>query len=80
MGPPKLTFYFDLVSPFAYLSWYFIRVIPSREVKIRPEPILINARQTNAAFRQCEITFVPAWLAGIMRETDNKPPLAIKST
>lgn len=55
----KITFYFDIVSPFAYIAHEVIKRAP--------------------AFKQCEIEYVPIFLGGLMKATNNRPPIAIKN-
>ncbi|KAJ5362511.1 HCCA isomerase/glutathione S-transferase kappa [Penicillium brevicompactum] len=47
MAPPKITFYVDIVSPFAYIAFHVLRNSP--------------------AFANCEVTYVPIFLGGLMQ-------------
>ncbi|KAF1355078.1 putative 2-hydroxychromene-2-carboxylate isomerase [Delphinella strobiligena] len=59
MAGPKLTIFLDVVSPFAYMAFYFTK----------------NA----TIFKNCEVTYVPMFLGGVMKACDNKPPIQIKN-
>ncbi|EON65021.1 hypothetical protein W97_04256 [Coniosporium apollinis CBS 100218] len=59
MPNPKITFYVDIVSPFAYLAFYALNNFP--------------------VFAQCEITYIPIFLGGVMKACGNTPPLRIKN-
>ncbi|KAI9930973.1 hypothetical protein ASPWEDRAFT_34510 [Aspergillus wentii DTO 134E9] len=55
----KITLYFDIVSPFAYLAFHVLRKSP--------------------VFAQCEISYVPIFLGGLMNACGNTPPIKIKN-
>ncbi|KAK9847576.1 HCCA isomerase/glutathione S-transferase kappa [Penicillium brevicompactum] len=59
MAPPKITFYVDIVSPFAYIAFHVLRNSP--------------------AFANCEVTYVPIFLGGLMQACGNNPPINIKN-
>ncbi|CAG7918107.1 unnamed protein product [Penicillium olsonii] len=55
----RITFYVDIVSPFAYIAFHVLRNSP--------------------AFAQCEVTYVPIFLGGLMQACGNNPPINIKN-
>ncbi|KAL4984331.1 thioredoxin-like protein [Aspergillus falconensis] len=59
MAAPKITLYYDIVSPFAWIAFKILRDSPT--------------------FSECDITFVPVFLGGIMKATGNTPPIRIKN-
>ncbi|KAJ5860861.1 uncharacterized protein N7529_008171 [Penicillium soppii] len=56
---PQITFYVDIVSPFAWIAFHVLRNSP--------------------AFAQCEVTYVPILLGGLMQACGNNPPINIKN-
>ncbi|KAI4127606.1 MAG: hypothetical protein LQ347_004530 [Umbilicaria vellea] len=59
MAKPQLTYYVDIVSPFAYMAYYVVRTSP--------------------VFKECEVNYIPIFLGGVMKATDNRPPNQIKN-
>ncbi|KAL4869429.1 hypothetical protein BDV12DRAFT_185134 [Aspergillus spectabilis] len=59
MAAPKITLYYDIVSPFAHIAFHILRNSPT--------------------FSQCEVTFVPVFLGGLMNACGNTPPIRIKN-
>lgn len=100
MTAPKVTLYVDIVSPFAYIAFYILKVC-SYPLAGAHEPSLYYSRvlsmrlfftlsdlvrsrtdassQNSAAFKQCDIKYVPIFLGGLMKTCGNTPPIAIKS-
>lgn len=74
MSNPKITFYVDIVSPFAYIGFHVLRVSNST-----PAQSHINQNQNSPAFSKCEVTYVPIFLGGLMQACGNNPPVNIKS-
>ncbi|KAL5341299.1 thioredoxin-like protein [Aspergillus crustosus] len=59
MAVPKITLYYDIVSPFAHIAFHILRNSPT--------------------FSQCEVTFIPVFLGGLMNACGNTPPIRIKN-
>ncbi|KAL2815577.1 thioredoxin-like protein [Aspergillus cavernicola] len=59
MAAPKITLYYDIVSPFAHIAFYILRNSPT--------------------FSQCDVTFVPVFLGGLMHACGNTAPIRIKN-
>ena len=36
-------------------------------------------KQTSPVFTECDVTYVPVFLGGIMKETGNRPPISVPS-
>ncbi|KAL4878433.1 thioredoxin-like protein [Aspergillus karnatakaensis] len=59
MAAPKITLYYDIVSPFAYIAFHILKNSPT--------------------FSQCEVTYIPIFLGGLMNACGNTPPIKIKN-
>lgn len=73
MARPSITLYYDLVSPFAYIAYYLLRVSPPNP----PHPSHSPTPQHSPTFKDIDITYIPVFLGGIMQATGNRPPLAV---
>lgn len=78
MAKPKLTLYFDMHSPFAYLAFHLFRVCRGVSPFRSPEAA-DRHQQTSPIFRSCEITYVPILLVGLIHEIGGGAPWGIKS-
>jgi len=77
MPQPKITLYVDIVSPFGYIAFYLLKVQILRSILLTTPA---NPENKNSpVFKQCEITYVPILLGGLMNACGNTPPLRIKS-
>lgn len=80
MATPKLKLYVDVVSPFAYLAYWILRVcLYPPAYYLWKGQIADSSFQNDPVFSKCEITYVPMFLGGVMKACGNIAPIKIKS-
>lgn len=83
----KITLYVDIVSPFAYIAYNVLKVsafkLPMCRHAVADRALTSSSTlslQHDPIFKQCQITYIPIFLGGIMKTAGNTPPIQIKST
>jgi hypothetical protein len=84
MGRPRITLYLDTVSPFGYIAYHILKVSPlitdaHRWERLKRPTNMIPTVKNNPVFANCDVTYVPVFLGGIMTMCNNPPPVNIKS-
>ncbi|KAF1815471.1 thioredoxin-like protein [Eremomyces bilateralis CBS 781.70] len=68
MARPQLKLYVDIVSPFAYIAFYALHAL-----------LCTDLPHNFPLFKQCDVTYVPILLGGILNECGNAAPIMIKN-
>lgn len=94
MAGPKITLYLDVVSPFAYIAYYVLRVsaaVSFRMIARQSKTISFflgsvyasdqsdKYQKNSPTFARCDINYVPIFLGGLMHACNNRAPIQIKS-
>lgn len=83
---PKITLYVDIVSPFAYMAYYILRVSPPPGLS--PSTLVTSIlthhapTQHDPIFATCDVKYIPIFLGGLMhkvRPPSSPPPPSLPS-
>ncbi|KAJ5175257.1 uncharacterized protein N7482_001134 [Penicillium canariense] len=79
MATPKITLYFDIVSPFAYIAFHVLKASP---ITHNRGSWCLDTNfhfQNSPTFAGCDISYVPILLGGLFNACNNTAPINIKN-
>ncbi|KAJ5678760.1 hypothetical protein N7462_007004, partial [Penicillium macrosclerotiorum] len=79
MESPRMTFYFDIGSPFSYIAFHVLQVSLISWKVLESMITALTALQNSPVFAGCAIDYVPVLLRDLFQKCQNSPPISVKN-